>query len=233
MYSISILFLIVFFSFGFSQEIIIVDQNNKQLFGIEELKVQVKIDNKSTLEFNLLKEKILIDKSQCDSLADIRIFGYLTQDYYNQYTPNQFKLVDTIKIVHSQQIIIPTPIFLIDVNQSIDTIIINNLYFKNYIEQIGLPYSIYFEVFNSSKISKKEKKFIEKVKKIYCEKIGLENEKIKLVFSKNPYISNQLDFFNKGSQITDDFIESQNTSLMKKQAERYKLVTQLIINWEK
>ncbi len=221
------------FSFAFSQEIVVVDQNGEKFNGPNELFVEIKIDNDSTLKFILPKEKIIIKGKGCDSLAEIKITGYLTQDYYNQYTPEQFKLVDTIQIYHSQIIANPTPIFLLDINEKIDSIIKNNLQFKDYFKQIGLPYTLSFNVFNADRITKKEKKFIEKVKKTYCDYLGIDNEKIKLIYENKSYVSVQQDFFTKGTIITRDFINSQNTSWMKDQAEKYKLVMWLMINWEK
>lgn len=220
-------------SFSFSQEIIIVDQNGRKFNGPNKVFVEIKIDNDSILKFILPKDKIVAERKSCDSLAEIKIYGYLTQNFYNQYSPKQLKLVDTIQIYHSQIIANPTPVFLIDINQNIDSIIKYNLYFKDYIKQIGLPYNISFSVFNSDKITKSEKKFIEEVKKTYCEQIGIESDKIKLIFENKSYTTYQTDFFSCGTIITHDFINAQNTPWMKEQAEKYKLVMQLMINWEK
>ncbi|MFN5418232.1 MAG: hypothetical protein ACK5B9_14335 [Flavobacteriia bacterium] len=218
------------FSFAFSQEIVVVDQNGEKLEK-QSFFVEIVIDNDSTITFNT--DRFNVSRDFCDDLAEINIAGDFVQTYVNQYLPNQFKLLDTIRVYQSRYIAHTSPILLIDITQEIDSILQYDLGFSSTLKQIGLPYTLSFKVFNTNRITKKEKKFIEKVKKTYCDYLGIDDETIKLIYEDKAYISVQQDFFSRGTIITRDFINSQNTSWMKGQAEKYKLVMWLMINWEK
>lgn len=224
---------LVFFtilSFSFSQVIVVVDQNGEKLEN-QSFFVKIVIDNDSTITFNT--DKFNVSRDLCDDLAEIYIAGDFVQTYVNQYLPTQFKLLDTIRVYQSRNIAHTSPILLIDIKQEIDSILLYDLGFSSTLKQIGLPFTLTFNVFHADRITKKEKKFIEKVKKTYCGYLGIDCEKIKLIDENKAYVSVQQDFFSKGTIITRDFINSQNTYWMKEQAEKYKLVMWLMINWEK
>ncbi|MES2589241.1 MAG: hypothetical protein V4622_09680 [Bacteroidota bacterium] len=227
---------ILFLSIGvicFTQEITITDHNGKKLHSPEGLFLQVRVDKDSTTTFMLSSDKINVTRDSCDSIADIIVGGDYIQMYHNQYLPKQFKSLDTIRVFNNRYIAHPFPIFLIDMQQAIDSLLFYELDFATTLKQIDLPYTLSFNVFHADKVRKCEKKYISKAKKKYCEHLGIDNDKIKLIYEDKPYTTNQFDFFTSGTEVTRNFINSQNTPWMKGQAENYKLVMWVMINWTK
>lgn len=122
------------FSFAFSQEIIVVDQNGEKLEK-QNFFVEIVIDNDSTITFNT--DRFNVSRDFCEDLAEINIAGDFVQTYVNQYLPNQFKLLDTIRVYQSRYIAHTSPILLIDIAQEIDSILQYDLGFSSTLKQIG------------------------------------------------------------------------------------------------
>lgn len=78
------------FSFAFSQEIVVVDQNGEKLEK-QSFFVEIVIDNDSTITFNT--DRFNVSRDFCEDLAEINIAGDFVQTNVNQYLPNQFKLI--------------------------------------------------------------------------------------------------------------------------------------------
>jgi hypothetical protein len=215
-----------------AQRLCIVDQSNTVLSKEDLFSVELKIDDDSTKIYRDLDGCFFFDKRSCDSLADIVIKGFFVQNYHNQYKPEQFKKLDTIQVFKSNVSITTTPQFFVDLNQNIDSAIQEHLGLANYLDQSSFKYELSASVYNTYPISQKERDYIKQLHLRYFTALGYKPDSIPLIFTETAYKTTMNDFFVPETEITKAFISSQNTDWMKQQAEKYKLVLWVTVQWK-
>lgn len=223
----SICFCAAFVSRG--QNITIVNQFN-ELINTRYMTASIRIDNDTVVSYQIDQGKLHLDSNRCDSIADIVIKGYKLQTYHNQYLPDQFRLLDTIRLnqpyVHSVRF----PVFLLGNRMEMDTILKDQQWLSEWLAEYFPQATISMDIYNTDKLSLRDRRFIRKVKRTYCELIGFDPDAVKINYTGIPYSTGQQDLFNEGTVMSRSFIESQNTPWMRSQAENYAIAIHVIVN---
>jgi hypothetical protein len=173
------------------------------------------------------------DPVEFNNVLDILIEGPNHQPYHNQFTPSQFKTLDTIQIIQKFVSGGQTPVLLLGNHRGMDTILFGQKWFSTWlIENEGIIDSVYISVYSVNKLRKCDRKKINEVKNAYCDLVGLKPENVLLLYKTTPYVMGQQDFFNEGTIVNKKFLSSQNTDYMSKKADDYSIVMQVMMGYK-
>jgi hypothetical protein len=230
----SFIFLLLLNNVVFAQSITLVDLNNEILPTNFNYKIAIKVDKKSSYSLISDESVVLIPEITCDSLIEVIIEGPRIKSFYNQYYCEQFNVLDTIQLSDRKVIKSQTPRLFLGNRIENDSLLTDQLWLKDWLfENDEAVNGISFLVNSSEKLTSKEKRLVKNTVKRYCQLIGKEEFKDKIVFKNAPYISGQEDLFLEGNTVTRRFIENQNTYEMKCKAEKYSLVVTVLIDWKR
>lgn len=217
----------------FSQELVFVNHTEGFEEGTE-IRIQLQFDRKKAIEVITKNARINIGNYSFDSLVTLTINGPAIHEYINQYTPDQFRKLNTISLHQSRRIQEPTPRFFLNRNYNLDSVVKYDAgVLKYFLDESSMDSTFSLNIYHSRKLSKKDKQRIAVVKTAFCKEFGVDEKSIQLIDKNFPYSTLRFDFFNPGSIITDYFIENQNTPWMKAKAEEYSLVLVVEIVWKK
>ncbi len=220
-------------SHSFAQELFFVNHTQGFEEGTE-IHVRLQFDRKKAIEVTTKNAQINIGNYSFDSLVTLTVNGPAIHEYINQYTPEQFRKLNTISLYQSRRIYEPTPRFFLNMNYNLDSVVKYDAGVLHYFrDESSLDSTFSLNIYHSGKLSKKDKQRIAAIKTSFCKEVGVNEKSIQLIDKKLPYSTIRFDFFNPGSMITDYFIEAQNTPWMKAKAEEYSLVLVVEIVWSK
>lgn len=218
-------------------------QSQKELVFINEkgafeeetsILVSIQADSREPISFTTETLKIQLSDFSFDSIATIIVEGTFIHTYINQYTPKQFRKLDTIAIYQSRRIVGPTPRVFLKRNYDLDSAILQEGgYLRNFRDEFDMDSIFFLEIHHARPLSKKDKELINRVKTEFCRLAGVEEKTIQLIDKKIPYTTSRFDFFHEGILISEKFIQQQNTPWMKAKAEEYSLVLVTYMIWKK
>ncbi len=232
----SIVLIILFFwssVYSFSQELIFVNQNGVFEAGTE-MRIDLQLDNKAPLELITKNKKINLSSFSFDSIATLTVNGPFIHEYINQYTPEQFKKLDTIVLFQQRRIFGPTPRIFPKMNHDLDSAInFEAGILRSFIDESIIESTFSINIYHTYPLSKEDFLQIQEIKTKLCKEVGVDEKKITLIDKEAPFSTERLDFFNPGTVILPAFIKEQNTFWMKSKAEDYRLVLKIEVMWIK
>ena len=164
-----------------------------------------------------------------DSLIQLTISKGLVQKFYNEYTPERLKELTEITVHFKQTIRGATPRFFRKDIMTLNTSVKDSLeWFRSYLEKDQRVVGYEVSVYQVDKLRWAEKRQLRRLHARIDEYMG---DKTKLVFTGEPYSCSDVDSFNFQTEVTQEFINSQNTTRMRKLAQNYSLVIVVVRKW--
>lgn len=216
-----------------AQEITLVRMDGSVIENSHTFDVEITYDSDSSVQFALKDSKIHIDSSLCKEIVKIRISIPIGQSFYNEYLCGQIQNTDTIIVNQTHEIRSQTPRLYLGGDLE-ETVFNDQFWIGEWLaEHPDLAKGILFKVYNTDRLSSKNKRKIRKYITEYCNRIGRPEFANRVETVGKPYTTGQQDDFNEGTVVTRQFIKSQNTNSMKRIAEKYSLVVVVDIDWNR
>jgi hypothetical protein len=213
----------------FSQDIIIVDQNNDSLKRKCFVTIIKPVNlNLSSVIISGQHSLTIVSDTTNSNIIKINVEGRnCIKEYYNEYAINQFESLDTLKLYQSCLISDYFP--LIDFNQFDKWLNEPAEYdwFSKYLKENSVDFAkhkIIIEVFSASKLNRRFKRRILSQKQILAKTFMVPLKSIKIVFTGSHFATRDIDLFFPGSLVDENFINSQNSENMKTMASKFKCV---------
>lgn len=225
-------FFILLCSSAFSQRIVFTNQHGTFKDSIA-LRLTLQADHQKPIEFTTGNAETDLSGFSFDSIVTLFVNGLSIHEYCNQYTPTQFKQIDTIVLYQSLKCQIMTPRFFPAMNYDLDSAVRDEAaFFGEFMHDSPLDSTFCFQLYHADPISKKELKQIQTLKASFCQKLGVDEQTIQLIDTKQPYATAYFNFFNPETVISREFINLQNTPWMKTKATEYSVALVLNVIWK-